>query len=226
MGQWNTIQILKYILVFLPIRFPKSVSSLQHLDDQSTLVRNIGFVVGTFGAAVTYTTLFSAARGRLDLISWSFTCFVVLIINSSMLTCRPQPVPCSARGFFQSIRHRHTCGILLSLLLLIAAILLLALSISMSDMSVTMVPGSNLAILLAGCLTLGWIAIRVVRSFWDYFPGWWHQLFWAQPINCERYPTHAIEGEIRWASLPGGDDYARYRDMRKKSHCNPMPDGY
>jgi len=134
------------------------------------LLRNVGLAVGGLGSGIAYATLFSATHGRLDLISWAFACFVILLITCSMFEPIRRSIPTATLG---NVHPRQLHSILVATIssgLMIAAVVLLSLSVALSDFNAPPVPGSQSAILAAGYVPLGWLVLRLALFAWDFFP--------------------------------------------------------
>jgi len=126
-------------------------------------------------------------------------------------------VPTAARSDFHSRRWQLTLVATVSSGLMIAAFVLLCLSVALSDFDVPPVPGSQSAILAAGCLPLCWLVLRLAQFAWDFFPGLPRRAFPGKQPQKEsgvRAPSHLVPPGRRWDLLPGGDQYVEYRKKR------------
>ena len=163
------------------------------------------------GAGVSYTTLFSTSHGRLDLISWEFTSFIGgFVLCSTLQLYSPwRRMAVSAAPFFQILLH-FTTGILPST----SGIILLSLSVARVDVD-SQAQGSQTAIRIAGyipaiglglyvafgalVLVIGGLVVFVVQ-----------RSFSSRGESTIVSPSHLINLESRWRSLPGGNEYSDY----------------
>jgi hypothetical protein len=122
--------------------------------------------VGAFGAGIAYTTVFSATRGRLDLISWAFACFIIVIMNCAVIQVLTPSRHVQIANFLRSWNSQnvlefwaHRSAIYVSLALpILAGVILLALSVAFLDAtSQVPTPGLQSTIVLAGYLPVGFV---------------------------------------------------------------------
>jgi hypothetical protein len=181
-----------------------------------TRIREIAAVIGVLGAGSTYSTLLSAARGRLDLISWAFVVFVLLLLHSALLQALESP---KSFGIFtlehSSLASRRNQNLLLVIPLMVLMILgtvLVILSIALCDPGGPPVPGSKIALRVAvyiPLLAFGYTIILAIRYITEAERKWpqWKE----SPTGV---PSHLVPRDKRWRLLPGGDDYGTYRKRR------------
>lgn len=183
-----------------------------------TRVREIGAVIGTLGAGTTYSTLLSANRGRLDLVSWAFVAFVLLLLHSVLFQALEFPQSFSIfnmeRSTLASRRNQNFLHVIPLVLLMIIGAILAILSVALSDPGAPAVPGSKIALrvavyvpLFAFCYTII-LAIRYITTAERKWPGG------TEPPRG--VPSHLVPRDRRWCLLPGGDEYGVYRKQRVK----------
>ncbi|KAF8495344.1 hypothetical protein JB92DRAFT_3126535 [Gautieria morchelliformis] len=125
-----------------------------------------GGIVGAFGAGIAYTTIFTAARGRLDLISGAFTCFLVVVIVCTGM--RAIALPTLYAGHLRNGPRSMKKTVMVHLVLyaapLLAGFILLGVSVGTIDgLSRTPVlPGSRAAMQVSGYLPVAILGYFVV----------------------------------------------------------------
>ncbi|KAF8485685.1 hypothetical protein JB92DRAFT_3131088 [Gautieria morchelliformis] len=179
---------------------------------------------GAFGAGITYTTLFSASRGSLDLISWAFTCFLIVVINCTALRLFSLPyhgqlariIRAEHRG---SMENRLLIYMTLVGVPLVAGFIFLGISVAtLNNQGLSPDPGSRMAIQAAGYLPvaiLGYILISIVVlalgalaiRLLPQRPG-------AKDLHPGdvRHPASSVRPlQEKLYFLPGGPGYINYR---------------
>ncbi|KAF8485684.1 hypothetical protein JB92DRAFT_3131087 [Gautieria morchelliformis] len=190
---------------------------------ESTATSTAG-VVGAFGAGITYTTLFSAARGRLDLISWAFTCFLIVVIDCTALQLFALPYHGQLTRIIRSefpgsMESRLLIYMMLVGVPLVAGFIFLGISVAtINNQGIRPIPGSRMAIQAAGFLpvamlgyfaisivvvALGALAIRLLRlcpGAKDLHPG---------DVRLPASVLYPLQEKLHF--LPGGPGYNNYR---------------
>ncbi|KAF8503140.1 hypothetical protein JB92DRAFT_3208672 [Gautieria morchelliformis] len=193
------------------------------ISAESTATSTAG-VVGAFGAGITYTTLFSASRGRLDLISWAFTCFLIVVIDCTALQLFALPYHSQLTRIIRaeypgSVGNRLLIYMTLVGVPLVAGFIFLGISVAtLNDQAPGPVPGSRMAIQASGYLPLailGYFAISIVivalgalvirlqslrPDANDFYPG---------DVRLPASAVHPLQEKLYF--LPGGPGYINYR---------------
>jgi hypothetical protein len=137
---------------------------------QSTAI-NVAGVAGAFGAGISYTTLFSAVRGRLDLISWAFACFLIVVINCTALQVFASPTHSQLsriyrKQFAGSVESLVEVYIALVGIPLLTGFILLGVSVGfLNNQASAPDPGSRIAIQASGFFPvaiLGYFVITII----------------------------------------------------------------
>ncbi|KAF8579660.1 hypothetical protein K439DRAFT_1663150 [Ramaria rubella] len=132
---------------------------------------SVAGVVGAFGAGITYTTIFSASRGRIDLISWAFTCFLIVVVDCAALQVFALPrhgqiARIIRMEYIGSAENRLLIYMVLIGVPMIIGFLLLGVTVAVMDADAAQaVSGSTTAIRAAGYLPvaiLGYFVILMV----------------------------------------------------------------
>ena len=186
--------------------------------EMRTRIREIAAVVGVLGTGATFSTLLSANRGRLDLVSWSFVAFVLLLLHSVLLQALECPKSFSTFTLeHSSLASRRKQSIFHDapiLVLMILGTIFVILSIATCDPSAPPVPGSKIALRVTVCIPLLAIGYAVVVAV-KYIAG--NERKFPQTTNSHPHvPSHLVPRDKRWRLLPGGDEYAMYRKQRAK----------
>lgn len=200
--------------------------SFQRVIHAEYTATNVAGVVGAFGAGITYTTLFSASRGRLDLISWAFTCFLIVVIDSSALQMFALPRHGQLARIFRSDYHGSVGGrmVVFTLLVgapLVAGFILLGVSVATLDRH-SPVTGSRTAIKASGYLPvaiLGYFALIIVGALGSIVISFLPRRIRPGPnefyVGDVRLPASAIFPlQEKLLFLPGGPGYIQYRQRR------------
>jgi hypothetical protein len=206
---------------------------LQRILVAESTAYNVGGVVGAFGAGLAYTTLFSAARGRLDLIAWAYTSFVGVVVNCAALQLFAQAQHSQIAKIFRmeysgSAEQKLFFFVLLVGLPMVTGFFLLGMSVALLDAAADSVPGSQTAIRAAGYLpvahlgyfvitmivaALGAVIIRIV-----FLRGNRRNKDMEQAdMSAESRKYHSsllfvIRSKLHF--LPGGPGYSHYRQRR------------
>ena len=141
----------------------------QRIIEGESTATNVAGLIGTFGAGITYTTIFTATRGRLDLIAWAFTCFLIIVINSTALQgFSPRHIQLARLRRSQyagSVENRPLIYMLLVGIPLLTGCILLAVSVAVLDgQATTPNPGSRLNIQASGYIPVGILGYFVVAT--------------------------------------------------------------
>lgn len=188
----------------------------QRFLEMRTRVREISVVIGVLGAGSTYSTLLSANRGRLDLVSWAFTAFVLLLVHGVLLQALEGPKSFGIFALENSTLVSRRNQILLHdiplIMLMILGTVLVVLSVALCDPTAPPVPGSKVSLRVAvyiPLLAFGYAIIIAIAYITKAERGW------PKGSKSPRgFPSHLVPRDERWRLLPGGDEYGMYRKQR------------
>ena len=182
-----------------------------------TRVREIAAVIGVLGAGSTYSALLSANRGRLDLVSWAFAAFVLLLVHGVLLQALEGPKSFSIftveHSSLASRRNQNLLHVIPLMVLMISGTILVILSIALCDPTAPPVAGSKVALRVAvyiPLLAFGY-AIVVAINYITKAERRWPKGLAESP---QGFPSHLVPRDKRWCLLPGGDEYGVYRKQR------------
>jgi len=148
--------------------FPDRLAIAERIISADSSAAGVASLVGALGSSIAYTTIFSASRGRLDLMCWALACFLIVVINSAALQLFSLPAHDQIAKIFRmeyvgSVESRIIKFMALVGVPMIAGFILLGLSVVLFDPNLeTVVVGSASAIFAAGCLPLAALAYFVL----------------------------------------------------------------
>ncbi|KAF8474552.1 hypothetical protein JB92DRAFT_3134693 [Gautieria morchelliformis] len=196
------------------------------ISAESTATSTAG-IVGAFGAGITYTTLFSASRGRLDLISWAFMCFLIVVIDCTALQLFALPyhdqltgiIRVEYRGSRGSVGNRLLVYMTLVAVPLVVGFIFLGISVAtVSNQAPEPVSGSRMAIQVSGYLPVAILGYFVISIVVVALGALVIRLRSLRPGANELYPgdvrlpasaIHPLQEKLYF--LPGGPGYINYR---------------
>lgn len=177
-------------------------------SDDYLQIWQIGIAVGVLGATVTATSFFAAVRGRLDLLSWAFTCFVFVV---SWVSRRQAFTPPDRLG---ADKHRWsvTFDMLCITLPILAGAMLLALSFALSDPNGPADVGSHTVILTANYTLVSILSLSVFNFLFSLLAGkfvrQWRRDFSENP---HEFASHLVDSSERWVKYQAEEDgFSKY----------------
>ena len=177
-------------------------------SDDYLKIWQIGVAVGALGATVAATSFFAAARGRLDLLSWAFTCFVFVLAWVSRRQAFTPPDRLGADKHAWSVAIDTLC---IALPILAGAMLL---ALSFADPAGPASVGSHAALVAANYTLLCILALSAFSLLFSLVAGAlvrrWPLDFGGGP---HEFASHFVRPSARWEKYHRASEggFAEYR---------------
>jgi hypothetical protein len=187
------------------------------------------------GASISFTTLFGATRGRLDVIAWAFTSFIFVMLNCGLarMLHNARVLTLNPGGFTHSgiLVLLHLAFLLGMVFPLMSGITLLVVAVALLDKQDTGTAGiSWTAARVAGyAAVLGLFYSLLLMFYMFYSYKYWTPLAFrsGDETTACRFPSHVLQQKSsKWDYFPGGPKYSDYRDLRRSDVVSVTPPPY